>query len=121
MVIVDAQDRIIGALAGAPNDEEDFDAFIHDVEAVLNRTAPTVKVRKCAPCQSKAWENQCGRCRERRGDFKTLSIGISYGGGQTVSQHSYIARNLTVHTRVGTEQPGAAPWQRAGHFRAPKQ
>ena len=85
MVLVDAEERIIGALAGAPRDQEDFNGVISDVETLLNATAPGVKTRKCGPCKDRGWDDQCRKCRERRGNFKTLSVGISYGGGQTVS------------------------------------
>ena len=105
VVLVDTDDRIIGALAGAPRDQEDFKDVISKVEALLNVTALTVKARTCGPCKDKAWDDQCRRCRQRCGKFSTLSVGISYGGGQTVSslyssyslqaQHSYDLRNLT--------------------------
>ena len=84
-MLVDAEDRIIGALAGAPRDQDDFGAVVSEVEALLNATAPGVKTRKCGPCKDLGWDDQCRKCRERHGRFKTLSVGISYGGGQTVS------------------------------------
>lgn len=84
MVLVDADDRIIGALAGSPRDQDDFKEIIGDVESLLHATGPRVRARQCGPCKGKDWDNQCRKCRERRGKFKTLSVGISYGGGQTV-------------------------------------
>ena len=59
VVLVDADDRIIGALAGAPRDQEDFKDVISEVEALLNVTAPTVKARTCGPCKDKVWDDQC--------------------------------------------------------------
>ena len=103
IVLADAEDRIIGALAGGPRDQEDFQDVISDVEALLKATAPSVKIRKCAPCKNRAWDDQCRKCRERRGNFKTLSIGISYGGGQTVS-HTYSSTSQGSHVHL--KEPG---------------
>ena len=115
VVLVDADDRIIGALAGAPRDQEDFKEVISEVEALLDVTAPTVKARTCGPCKDKVWDDQCRKCRQRRGKFSTLSIGISYGGGQTVSnlysscstqaQHLHHLRNPTTLNSLAEIKP----------------
>lgn len=51
----------------------------------MAEVAPSIRGRGCGACRGKTWTAQCRPCRERRGDFKAISIGVSYGGGQTVS------------------------------------
>ena len=66
--ITDQHDRIVTMLAGRPQDD-DWD----DVHAQMS-----------AHLEDAGGEVQCPR-KERRGDFISLSTGVSYGGGQTVS------------------------------------
>ena len=51
---------------------------------MMATVAPSIRGRGCGICRDKPWARQCLKCRERRGDFKTVSVGVSYGGGQTV-------------------------------------
>ena len=84
VVITDEGDRIIAILAGQPIDDESFSEVISGTEAVMASVAPSIRARGCSSCRNKAWTEQCQKCRERRGDFKAISVGVSYGGGQTV-------------------------------------
>lgn len=71
-------------LAGAPTDDASFKEAIKGTEAVMAAVAPTIRSRGCGVCRGRSWAEQCRKCRERRGDFKAISVGVSYGGGQTV-------------------------------------
>ena len=84
LVIADEEDRIIGVFIGAPSGDTSFSEAIAGVEAVMAEVAPSIRGRGCSGCRSKSWASQCRACRERRGDFKAISVGVSYGGGQTV-------------------------------------
>ena len=84
VVLTDQEDRIIAILAGQPADDESFSQVIVGTEAVMATVAPTIRARGCGICRGKDWVKQCRKCRERRGDFKAISVGVSYGGGQIV-------------------------------------
>ena len=38
----------------------------------------------CKGCERKEIKDCCKRCRNRRGNFRAMSEGVSYGGGQKV-------------------------------------
>ena len=67
VAIIDEEDRIISVLAGRPKGEDWDD--VHQRMSDLLRDAP---------CHLETVR------QERRGDFVSLSTGVSYGGGQTV-------------------------------------
>lgn len=67
--IVDKQDRVITVLAGRPN----------------TRGWDLVQKRMTTLLEDAGFEARAPR-KERRGDYVSLSHGVSYGGGQTVSQ-----------------------------------
>ena len=56
----------------------------------MNEAAETLMQKKaefkltCNACMSKKPEDFCKKCKNRRGDFRAMSVGFSYGGGQTV-------------------------------------
>ncbi|KAF8121002.1 hypothetical protein EV363DRAFT_1406672 [Boletus edulis] len=65
-VLVDEEDRIITVLAGRPLGD-DWDEVHAEISTLLHDAGPKVgKPRK----------------QERRGDYTSLSFGVSYGGGQ---------------------------------------
>ena len=84
VIVTDQEDRIIAVLAGQPTSDESFGQVIAGVEAAMSIVAPTIRARGCGNCRDQDWVKQCRKCRERRGDFKAISVGVSYGGGQTV-------------------------------------
>lgn len=67
---MDSEGRIIGLLAGRPRGEE-WDQVVAGATKAIERTA-----KKCSFSE--------GEAKGRRGVFAALSVGISFGGGQTV-------------------------------------
>lgn len=66
--IVDQEDRVMAVLAGRP-DSQDWDSVHAQMSALLQETGANIP----------------GPHKERRGNFVSLSTGVSYGGGQMVS------------------------------------
>jgi len=67
VAILDADDRIIAVLAGRPS-ANDWDQVHTHMSSLLEQAG------------AKAVPTRC----ERRGKFTSLSVGVSYGGGQSV-------------------------------------
>jgi hypothetical protein len=70
MAIVDAEDRIIGILAGCPESKEAWEKVSLEAQKLLEASEAHLR----------------GTKREkdhRRGAFATMRSGISHGGGQT--------------------------------------
>ena len=54
---------------------------------------------RCRNCRDADWADCCPKCRNRRGDYKSLTVGVSHGGGQPVrhrldSAASILADNI---------------------------
>jgi len=84
VLIVDAEDRIIGILAGCPESKEDWEKVSLEAQ------------RHLEGCE----ERLCGTKREkdhRRGTFATMHSGISHGGRQTQPMNY---RNGPVESRI---------------------
>ncbi|KAF7793621.1 hypothetical protein EIP86_004735 [Pleurotus ostreatoroseus] len=83
VVFEDVRGRIFLVLAGRPVGDPTWDDVVSDVEVVLTKAESEVRTSTCAKCKGHSWEERCPKCRNRRGDFKSLTVGVSYGGGQT--------------------------------------
>lgn len=68
IAIIDLDDRVMTILAGRPH-RQDWDQVHARMSALLEQ----------------AGTNAHGLRKERRGKFVSISAGVSYGGGQTVS------------------------------------
>lgn len=71
ILIVDREDRIIAILAGRPSGK-DWEETVQKYLQALARAKESL---------------QFGKKCDRRGPFRTIAVGVSYGGGQTVSDH----------------------------------
>lgn len=76
--IVDQEDRIITILAGRPQGQ-DWDGVQMGMSTELQSAASAIR----------------GAGEERRGKYTSLSVGISYGGGQMVSLFSTLPTLLS--------------------------
>ena len=61
-----------------------YDKAMHRLAAMLCQKKDELRLT-CNPCKGKNSSEYCKPCTNRRGDFRALSFGVSYGGGQTVS------------------------------------
>ncbi|KAF7797720.1 hypothetical protein EIP86_008920 [Pleurotus ostreatoroseus] len=82
IVFEDIRRRIFLVLAGRPVGDPTWSNLVSDVDAVLAKAAEEVKITVCKNCRGQSWEERCAKCRNRRGDFKSLTAGVSFGGGQ---------------------------------------
>ncbi|KAI0755738.1 hypothetical protein C8Q74DRAFT_1175577, partial [Fomes fomentarius] len=67
-LILDQQERVIAVLAGQPKDTEGWECVLHGAEAAMDRASQHYKFPMIP---------------NRRGDYQSISTGISFGGGQT--------------------------------------
>lgn len=75
-VILDAEDRIVTVLAGRPKDP-DWDVVVLDALKAMD------EVQQFGESKDNFKPPDVSH---RRGDFVALAAGVSYGGGQRVSQ-----------------------------------
>lgn len=69
--LVDSAGRVIGVFVGPPTGDPTWPAVMKGVEAALAEAKRTLRFSKK---------------QDRRGTFKTIAAGLSYGGGQTVRE-----------------------------------
>lgn len=81
---MDLHNRVIGVLAGNP---DRWDG-VHDEAFRAMRVASENMVFLCGPCEKKSWKKRCKKCMNRRGEYRAISVGLSFGGGQGVSPSS---------------------------------
>ena len=70
-------------LAGKPANDETWMKAMDEATKVMMEKKGELRLL-CNPCKKKRPEDYCKGCLNRRGDFKAMSVGLSYGGGQTV-------------------------------------
>ncbi len=82
-MLVDQDGRTIGGLIAKP--AHDWQK-VHDKAFEAMKTASQETARLCGKCVGKSWEQwkDCGTCNNRRGDYKAISVGLSYGNGHCV-------------------------------------
>ena len=68
--LVDADGRLFGVFVGPPKDDSTWPDVTEGVRAALGIAKKKLSFK---------------RKLDRRGRFKTIAVGLSYGGGQTVS------------------------------------
>ncbi len=80
VLITDKEGRIIVILAGRPTEDESYVESMERLQCVLAETRESLRFGKyqCVPAPSS------GATENRRGNFKTAAVGVSYGGGQKV-------------------------------------
>lgn len=72
-------------LAGRPVGDSSWQVEVVDpVDEALAQAESEVKTTYCKDCNGPLWDDRCAKCRNRRGDFKHLNVGVSFGGGQQV-------------------------------------
>ncbi|KAF7797239.1 hypothetical protein EIP86_008431 [Pleurotus ostreatoroseus] len=83
LLLEDAQGRIFVALAGRPVNDPTWKADVQDrTDALFAEAEAEVRTTTCKNCEGPLWAERCSKCRNRRGDFKVINIGTSFGGGQ---------------------------------------
>ena len=86
-VVVDAQGRIVVAMAGRPKKEVSWGKSMDGLEDFLAETKEKMRL-VCESCRTKSPDEHCKACSNRRGDFRAVSFGLSFGGGQSVRSPS---------------------------------
>lgn len=86
MIITDKRDRAMATLAGRPDDL----TWLPSMSRLQNKVAEAAKKLRfdkgqTLPAPSRAKGKKRRQGKNRRGDFKTASVGISFGGGQRVT------------------------------------
>lgn len=92
ILLVDDDDRIIAVLAGRPIGDGTWEGVVREFDATMKVAHNELRFGK--------------RC-DRRGNFRTIATGVSYGGGQTVRLTSALQPHLSLSTyfqRPGTLQ-----------------
>lgn len=81
MLITDREGRIVVILVGRPAGDATWDAALQGVQEALAETAAALRFgdSQFLPARSSSVTEN------RRGDFRTAAVGVSYGGGQKVS------------------------------------
>lgn len=79
VLIIDCEGRIVVILAGRPNDD-DWDESMERLQGVLANASESLDFGgyNSLPAPSR------GPAENRRGGYKTVAVGVSYGGGQRV-------------------------------------
>ena len=95
-VVLDDANHTLVPLAGRLQ-TMDWSKVVHDAIAAM------IAVRLCG---EKLGVFTVGDKAHRRGRFTPVSCGVSYGGGQTVSQNFYFSDPLILkHVRIETLKP----------------
>lgn len=85
-MLEDACGRIFAVLAGKPTGDPTWINEVEpEVDEVLVQAEAEVRTTTCKTCKGPAWKDRCADCRNWRGDFKCLNVGVSFGNGRTVS------------------------------------
>ena len=99
MVATDKQGRLVAVFAGAPTDASWQQDSLPAIHAALDTAAQDLRFGGCE-CLP---DPPGGSKVNRRGEFKTAAIGVSFGGGQQVSIRDLTSRTiLTLHL----QEPG---------------
>lgn len=82
-VIVDLDGRVIGGLVAKPT--HDWQQ-VHDEAFQAMKMASEETTGLCKKCDRKPWQEwkDCKTYKNRRGDYKAISVGLSHGNGHTV-------------------------------------
>lgn len=92
IAFVDAGGRFLVVLGGMPKDENSWKKTTTAAYKAMDEQQQGMRLT-CDPCKKKTPENYCKPCHNRRGDFRAVSVGLSFGGGQRVSlQIRYLMR-----------------------------
>lgn len=95
-MLVDSEQRIVAVLAGQPVGDDSWLECMAQVEEAMTTAAGRITLRMCGNCRNKGWDERCSKCRNRRGDFKSVTAGISYGNGQKAWMSFWLMPPLTV-------------------------
>ena len=101
MVLTSKDNEIFAALPGRPVDDPTWEATTQGVIAALQRAERKLRF------SSK---------RDRRGRFKTIASGVSYGGGQKVSNTVSLV-NLVAYRHAEARKPQAQQVEPSGSGR----
>lgn len=91
-LILDRNHLIVAVLAGQP---DNWDGVAEEAFRAMEEAREKM-VFLCPSCKGKPWRAWCERCVNRRGDYKSASVGLSYGGGQGVCLFPFSRRVLTL-------------------------
>lgn len=71
-------------MAGQPKDREGWGKAMDRLARLFMLQKERMKLI-CEACKKKDPSQYCKQCLNRRGDFRALSFGLSFGGGQKVT------------------------------------
>ncbi len=72
-------------MVAMPKSDKTWMPAMEEAAQTLMEKKPQFRLA-CSSCQFKRPEDFCKGCKNRRGNFRALSVGVSYGGGQKVGQ-----------------------------------
>lgn len=81
LLLTDRNQQVVAIFAGFPVEDKTWGECVDGVQAAINTLGKELRfgANRCLPKPSN------GSGENRRGGFKTVAVGISFGGGQTVS------------------------------------
>ncbi len=85
MGLEDTQGRLFMVMAGRPVDDPNWPVVMKGVDDAFVEAEEEAHSGLCKTCQGLSWEDHCSKCFNRRGPFKCIDVGVSFGNGRKVS------------------------------------